>query len=470
MGNTRELTYVQAPAHLPSVSRQYRNRRRRADWLQGIAWFSGVFAVSLYLADGGASDFTSWRDIPVGLGVIAGLLGSDLVLVMLLLAARLPVIDRAVGYDRAMNTHRTLGKPALYLLLAHFALLLVGYGIALSQNPLEMAVTMWSSMTDMPLAFIGFGFFLLVVISSLVIVRHRLKYQFWFVVHLLSYAAVVLSIPHQFSQGHLFAEGTWARWYWVVVYVGTLGAVVVFRFVIPLARNIRYRLRVTDVIPEAPGVVSIVMTGRSVQTGHVEGGQFFIWRFGQKGLWSEGHPYSLSDAPTDNRLRITVRDLGDSSRRLQGITPGVRVWAEGPYGLFTPSALTHDEVVLIGGGIGITPIFALLSGMVDVAKKVTVILRADDEQHLYLRAQFEQVCAADHVELREIVGPPWPEGHTWLPEIAGTAGVSLATLVPNIADCDVFVCGPQRWADFVMADARRAGVAPSAIHTERFAW
>ncbi len=124
MVHAQSATQPQTHAH--SQSRRYRDRLRRADWLQGIAWFSAVFAVAIYLADGGASDFTSWRDIPVGLGVIAGLLGSDLVLVMLLLAARLPVIDRAVGYDRAMNAHRRLGKPALYLLLAHFALVLVG--------------------------------------------------------------------------------------------------------------------------------------------------------------------------------------------------------------------------------------------------------------------------------------------------------------------------------------------------------
>jgi predicted ferric reductase len=468
MVHAQSATQPQAHAH--SQSRQYRDRLRRADWLQGIAWFSAVFAVAIYLADGGASDFTSWRDIPVGLGVIAGLLGSDLVLMMLLLAARLPVIDRAVGYDRAMNAHRRLGKPALYLLLAHFALVLVGYGIALSQNPLEMAVTMITSMEDMPLAFIGLGLILLVVISSLVIVRHHLPYQSWFVVHLLSYAAVLASIPHQFSQGHLFAEGTWARWYWLALYVAALGGVVVFRFLLPLSRNLRHRLVVTNVVPEAPGVVSILMTGRALEKLAVGGGQFFIWRFGQRGLRWEGHPYSLSDTPNGQSLRITVRDLGDSSRRLQGLRSGARVWAEGPYGLFTPAARTREDAVLIGGGIGITPIFALLADMVPVVRTVTVIVRADDDQHLYLRAQFEQVCAADHVELIEIVGPPQRDGHTWLPESARGTQMSLSTLVPNIQECDVFVCGPQRWTDFVIADARQAGVAASAIHTERFAW
>jgi predicted ferric reductase len=448
----------------------YRNRLRRADWLQAIAWFSGVVAIALYLAGGGASDFTSWRDIPVGLGVLAGLLGSDLVLVMLLLAARLPVIDRAVGYDRAMNAHRRLGKPALYLLLAHFVFVLVGYAIALNLDPLEMAVMMVTSMSDMPLAFVSLGLFLLVVITSLVIVRHRLKYQIWFLVHLLSYAAVLLSIPHQFSQGHLFAEGTWARWYWGLLYGGVIGSIVLFRFAIPLALNIRHRLRVVDVIIEAPGVVSIVVKGRSLNKMVVGGGQFFIWRFGQRGLRWEGHPYSLSDTPDGHTLRITVRELGDSSRRLQGIRPGARVWAEGPYGLFTPAARTRQDAVLIGGGIGITPIFSLLADMVHVARKITVIVRADDEQHLYLRAQFERVCAAGHVELIEIVGPPQRDAHTWLPESARGTEMSLVTLVPNIAECDVYVCGPQRWADFVIGDARHAGVNSSAIHSERFSW
>ncbi len=66
-------------------------------------------------------------------------------------------------------------------------------------------------------------------------------------------------------------------------------------------------------------------------------GQFFLWRFLTGTGWAQAHPYSLSAAPNDRYLRITVKDLGDDTHRLQTLHPGVRVFAEGPYGTFTSS-------------------------------------------------------------------------------------------------------------------------------------
>ena len=67
------------------------------------------------------------------------------------------------------------------------------------------------------------------------------------------------------------------------------------------------------------------------------------------------HPYSLSAAPSENYLRITVKDLGDHSRTVQHIKPGTRVFVEGPYGAFTAGRATKKHIVLVAGGVGITP-------------------------------------------------------------------------------------------------------------------
>jgi predicted ferric reductase len=342
------------------IRRQFRVRLRRSDLLQGLAWFSGVIAIALFLGDGGAAYFVRPRDITTGLGILAGLMGSDLILVMLLLASRLPLIDKAVGYDRAMATHRRLAKPAFFLLLAHFALLILGYGIALDLDPLSQALRFSTSTPDMAFAFAALGLVAIVIVSSLVIVRHRLKYQLWFGIHLLTYAAVVLGIPHQFSEGSLFAPGTAARWYWAALYVGSLASLTIFRIIIPLARSLRHSLRITAIDPEAPDVASITVEGRHLGRLRARAGQFFIWRFAQPGLRWEGHPYSLSAAPDGKHLRITVRSLGDSSRRLIDAAARGRVFVEGPYGLFTTRACTEQNAVLIGAWIGVTPVCALL--------------------------------------------------------------------------------------------------------------
>ncbi|GAP54207.1 domain protein [Arthrobacter sp. Hiyo6] len=125
----------------------------------------------------------------------------DLVLLMLLLAARLPFIDGAVGHDRALEFHRKLGKPSLYLLLAHGVLIAIGYGMNDGLDPVSEAVNLWVQVPDMWLAYVGMALFIAVVVTSLVAVRRSFPYEFWYAVHLLTYAAVLTSIPHQFSVG-----------------------------------------------------------------------------------------------------------------------------------------------------------------------------------------------------------------------------------------------------------------------------
>lgn len=448
----------------------YRRRLRRIDALEGLAWFSVTVVLALFLADGGVSYFTNLRDIPTGAGILAGLVAGDLLLIMLLLAARLPVIDRAIGYDRALAAHRRLGKPVLYLMLAHMVLLLLGYGLALGQDPVTQAIAMITTMQDMPQAFIALVLFVLVVTTSLVIVRHRLPYLGWYSVHLLTYAAVLLALPHQFGQGGLFAEGTWARGYWLALYGGTLAALAVFRIITPLGRNWRHRLRVAAVSVEAPGVASITMTGRRLDRLPARGGQFFTWRFGSPGLRLEAHPYSLSAAPDGRSLRITVRDLGDGSRHLLAVAPGSRAFFEGPYGLFTAAARTTETAVLIGGGIGITPIRALLEDINAPGGGLVVILRGDDQEHVYLRREFEVLCSRLGARLEILVGLPPEEGHTWLPTVEYSAGKTLSNLVPDIHEADVFVCGPKPWTELVIRDARQAGVPRQRIHAERCDW
>lgn len=174
--------------------------------------------------------------------------------------------------------------------------------------------------------------------------------------------------------------------------MGTLASLAVFRIFVPVARSLRHRLRVVE----------------------VRAGQFFVWRFRQPGLRWEGHPYSLSAAPDGQRLRITVRNLGDSSGRPVGAAAGARAFAEGPYGMFTTRASTQPYAVLIGAGIGVTPVCALLEEMAGTADRVTVILRADEDVQLYLRSDFERLSKRGNVTLHVITGLPPVGKASWL--------------------------------------------------------
>lgn len=465
-----------APAAGNPFKGQYRKRLFKADLLTVIAWASVAGAVALWLADGGVAGFSSVAGAFTAMGIVAGLAGMDLVLLMLLLAAGLPVIDGAVGHDRALEFHRKLGKPSLYLLLAHGVLIALGYGLAEGLDPISESVALWVKVPDMWLAFVSMALFIAVVVTSLVAVRRRFPYEFWYVVHLLTYAAVLTSLPHQFSVGGLFAEGTWQRWYWLAICIATGAALLHYRVLEPIVATVRHQLRVSRVVAAGHGVVSIEMTGRHLDELAGSGGRFFIWRFLAPGQWWHPHPFSLSaeplqfDADGGGRLRITVRNLGRGSASLARLKPGTRVAIEGPYGLFSTAARSRQHVVMIGAGIGITPIRALLESTPFAPGDATVILRGHSRSGLYLGDEILELCQRRGATLFHLTGRR-PRGvQTWQPETEARSGYRLASYAPNLADADVYVCGPADWARNVLDDARRAGVREEQLHYERFDW
>ncbi|MFJ6536142.1 ferric reductase-like transmembrane domain-containing protein [Paenarthrobacter sp. NPDC091711] len=463
---------------------QARRRLARADFLGALGWLSGVVAVALWLADGGGRGFASFAGTMTALGIVAGLIGMNLVLLMLLLAARIPFIDNTIGHDRALEIHKTLGKPALYLLLAHGLFIAIGYGAAEGLDPISESVSLWVNVPDMWLAFVSMALFIAVVVTSLVAVRRRFPYEFWYAIHVLTYAAVATAIPHQFSVGGPFAEGTWQRWYWLALCVATGAALLFYRVYQPLAASSRHQLTVSRVVRVAPDVFSIEMTGRHLERLAGSGGRFFFWRFLAAGHWWQAHPFSLSAEPamsagpqstghgsaSQGKLRITVRNLGDGSARLARIKPGTKVAIEGPYGMFGTAARTRNKVVMIGAGIGITPLRSLLESTPFEPGRATVLIRGHDESELFLGQEIMALCQARGATLFHLTGPRSSGNHTWLPQSAAAAGFTLSSYAPNVADADVYVCGPTPWAASVIRDVQSAGVPAEQLHYERFDW
>ncbi|WP_265981044.1 ferredoxin reductase family protein [Arthrobacter sp. MI7-26] len=439
--------------------------------METIVWLSVALVLALFLADSGLVEFKTLAGALTAVGIIAGLVGTDLMLIQLLLAARLPVIDRAFGHDRALLVHQRLGKPVFYLISLHVLLLWIGYALTARLNVFAEIWDMFSSLPDMKVAYLGYGLLAVVVVTSLVLVRRKLSYEAWHVVHFLAYAAVLAALPHQFSTGQLFADGTWARYYWLTLYSGVAAALLIYRFIFPVLRTLRHDLRVSSIVTEASGVYSIEMTGRSLADLKVRGGQFFIWRFWSRGLWWHAHPFSLSAAPGILRLKVTVRELGGGTAELNALPIGTRVSIEGPYGLFTDRARTTRRAVAVAAGIGITPIISLLEQGDFGPGEMTVIVRAPDEKGLYLYRELQKLCTRKSATLYVLLGRRPKRGHdSWLPAREASHRMSLSTIVPHVRDADVFVCGPRDWTDLVVEDARRAGVPRFRIHYERFSW
>jgi predicted ferric reductase len=409
--------------------------------------------------------------LPTSLGRLAGLLASDLMLIQVLLMARLPFLERSYGQDELARLHRLVGFTSFDLLLVHVVLVLVGYAQTARRGVLAEAWAVVTTYPGMLLAVAALVALVMVVVTSVRAARRRLRYESWHLLHLYAYLGAGLALPHQLWTGQDFVVNPLARAYWWTLWLSTLAAVLVYRLGLPLVRSLRHRLVVERVVVEGPGVVSVHVSGRHLDRLPVRGGQFFQWRFLDGAGWSQAHPYSLSAAPTVDGLRITAKDV-DGGGRLASLRPGTRVLVEGPYGRLTAERRTRRLVTLIGAGIGITPLRAVLDELELAPGDATVVYRASDESSLVLRDELTQLSRERGIRLVWVVGRRVPGRDSWLPESAAhlTDADALLQLVPDVADHDVYLCGADGWMSAARAAVLAAGVPAGHVHLERFSW
>ncbi|MGW5232974.1 ferredoxin reductase family protein [Streptomyces nodosus] len=442
--------------------RAIRPRRSPAVPLLAAVWAGAAGVIWLWWANTPSIADDSGRIINAGR--ITGLLAGYLMALVVLQMARVPALERRVGSDRVARWHAMTGRYTLCLVLAHLVLTMGGYALQAGLGfggIVGQTVDSVEQLPDMGKAAVGTGLLLLIGLLSIGPVRRRISYDFWYHVHLLTYAATYLSFWHQLSTGNEFAGRPEARTAWYVLYGAVTALLLWYRVLTPIRLNLRHRLRVEAVIEEAPGVVSVLITGRKLHRMGAEAGQFFRWRFLSPGMRFSSHPYSLSAAPRPQMLRITVKAIGDHSSALRELKPGTRVWAEGPYGALTAHRRSRGKVLLVAGGVGITPMRALFETLPGASGDLTLLYRANTTQDLALWDELAQIAEERGARLMYAVNSPDGER----PDISAD---TLRRKLPDIDRHDVFMCGPPGFAQQVYEALRGAGVPARRIHHESF--
>jgi predicted ferric reductase len=446
-------------------------RRWWADVAGSAALLSVAVVVALWLSNRGVQNLSGRGGVATSLGRLTGLIASDLLLLQVLLMARIPWVERSYGQDRLARRHRLVGFASFWLMVAHVVLITIGYAQAGHRGVLGQAWELVVTYPGMLLAAAGTGLLALVVVLSVRAARRRQRYETWHLIHLYAYLGVGLALPHQLWTGADFVSSMPARLYWWSAYAGTLVAVLLFRLGLPIWRSAYHRLRVAAVVPEAPGVVSVHLTGHRLDRLPVRAGQFFLWRFLDGPGWSRAHPFTLSAAPRSDLLRITVKDLGDGSRRVGTLRPGTRVLIEGPFGVLTAARRSRRKVLLVAAGVGITTMRALLDDLASAAAETTLLYRVRSHDEAVFRTELDAYARYYRVRVIYLDGNR-PRRDSWLPSRYAHLNEldALRWLVPDVVNHEAYLCGPPAWMNAARTTLREAGVRPDHIHVEEFAW
>lgn len=465
-------------------------------WVFVLGNLAYILWITLFSGDGDALGYhwNSFSNFLLGMGRLTAFLAGYLALIEVVLLARLPFLERLAGFDRLTVWHRWNGHAVLDLILAHVFFTVWGYsrteqtktswfreywnwltlpqpkapvagGGAIGKLPPSLSINLGPATTSpypgIITATIGTALILVVLLTSLVVVRRKLSYEWWYAVHFTAYAGIALSWFHMIPDGNELISDMTAANYWRAIYAFALALVLYYRLLRPIVNAFRFNLKVTEVIHEGPGVVSLRVSGRGLDRLGTRAGQFFFWRFFTKGFWYTQHPFSISEAPHGDSFRITVKNLGDHSARFGDIPVGTRVFAEGPFGVFTDQSRLETKALLIAGGIGITPVRALLEQMDGDLIALYRVVSADD---IVFSDELHRIAEDRGATVSYVVGDHTTEEGRQL-----LSPQHLTELVPDIAERDVYICGPVAMIDSIVPNLRRVNVSRRHLHVERFA-
>lgn len=435
-----------------------RGRRQRAVtlWLAGMALVAGVvMAMTVASICPVAVTAAGILDAVSVVSAAAGTLG---ILLLVVLAARIPALDRAFGHDGLMAWHKVLGPWSLGLVAVHIAASVLAVAFAATGNAVGAAVSFVLSDGDLILALLGSLVFALGGVTSWSKVRGLLPRSLWWSIHLSLYAGIILAFFHQITAGGPFISG-FAKVLWIGLYALVAALILGFRVIRPVLITMRHGLTVEAVVNESPGVVSVWMRGRNLESLGVDPGQFMTFRFLAPGLMWHAHPFSVLAVPHTDLMRITVAEAGAATARMRFLRPGTRVAVEGAHGVLTRVQFGADRAVLVGGGVGIAPLVPLAREFAARGVATDVVYRAPSEERAPLVGELVELHRAGAIRLHLLTGP-----RTYQPLHAGR----LRSLLGDISQAEIYLCGPVGLTNEVRVAARALGTAPDRIHTELF--
>lgn len=427
----------------------------------------------------------SGADFYIGLGRLSGLLLVDCILFQVLLMGRARWLESTFGLDKLAKIHRFVGKWLSIFLLLHPIFLTIGYakltGVSLLSQFWEFQVTF----EDVWRATLALGFFLFVIVYSILMSRRKWDFEQWYWAHLSVYVAIILAFGHQTSVGGDFLgsgmifknipELTWFTLYWYAIHTFVFGSLIWYRILRPLWNYRQHAFTVNEVKSETPDVWSIYITGKNIENFSYTPGQFIIIRFLAKGYYWQAHPFSLSCYPNNDHIRLSIKASGDFTRTIGQLPVGTKAYIEGPYGTLTAKKSRTNKVLMIAGGIGITPFRGIMEDLAKAGKDIHLIYGNKTEADIALRTELIELAKKYTIKIHHVLSNVEANSSQLIANSSESFSTGFVTpelvkqLVPDVETREAFLCGPPPMMDALVKTLTGLGVQKNHIYFEKFA-
>jgi len=234
-----------------------------------------------------------------------------------------------------------------------------------------------------------------------------------------------------------------------------------------MQKEIRQKYTVFDTRTETGDVTTIRLVPEEGPAPAYIPGQYVTVYFPETGT-PEGKAYSISSVPEEGMVALTVKSMGEFSRRLVSLLPGDIITASLPYGYFY-SESEETSVVLVAGGIGIVPFRSMITHSLrkNPARKCTLLYSARTKSDLVFRREFDELSKlhpAFQVHYFVTREPSSSSDMTY----RRITGDDITSLIPDVSRCEFFLCGSISFVRDLWRNLRSIGIPEEYLYTEAF--
>lgn len=397
-----------------------------------------------------------------------GLMGFMILMLQPVIAARIRWIERAFGLDILIRFHKHIAVAAASLLLLHPLLLSLGHGSWQLLIGLNLPWYIW----------VGKGALVLVLVHVLVSLyqgKIGLTFEKWRLGHdLMAPAILVFIFLHSWYAGDDLDLAS-MKGLWVVMAITAAGVFLFHTLVRPVFLR-RHPYRVEEVVQETENVWTVKLIpppGRLIEE-YLPGQFHFLTFFRDRTLPIEEHHWTISSSPTQKDfISSTIKESGDFTATIGKTRVGDTAAVHGPFGRFSYALHPEErDLVFLAGGIGITPIMAMIRHMRDLGDTRSVMLlyanRSQDQ--IVFRDALDRIAKGGRPRLTVVHVLSRPENN-WTGETGHVDGRMIEKYCgPGLENKVFYVCGPPGMAESILKALDQRGVSKRRIRQEIFSF
>ena len=224
-----------------------------------------------------------------------------------------------------------------------------------------------------------------------------------------------------------------------------------------------YQWTVTKKEQETPDTTSLYLAHDMTRPDFIAG-QYLTIKLTDMGP-AEGKAYSISSAPHEELLRVTIKKLGTFSSKLLSLSPDDSITTSDPYGFFYPDPEDKMPIVFLAGGIGITPIMSIIKSLSHQKdERPLYLLSSNQTNNIVFESELEQLQEENkNLSVQHFVTQENSETHT-----ARRFNQADLAKLGTPQDAEYFVCGSADFTKSVWRDLIDQEIPQHQIYTEGF--